>query len=179
MLRRLVSVVMCALVGSVGLAAVAHADAASPTVTPASGGNGVPVLFGHTSFDLASVGYEQSEFFLQGTANAYSPTSPLTSDGKWSVAQSSQAQYMTRIVVNRPVDDRKFNGTVVVEWLNVSGGVDASPDWIHMHDELLRRGYAWVGVSAQAVGVNALKCPAASPPSCPAPGDPARYATLL
>ena len=26
-----------------------------------------------------------------------------------------------------------------------------------MHDELIREGYAWVGVSAQAVGLNALK----------------------
>jgi Alpha/beta hydrolase domain len=178
MLRRLVSVVMCALVGSVGLAAVAGADAASPTVTPATGGNGVPVLFGHTSFDLASVGYEQSEFFLEGSASAYSPASPLTSDGKWAVTGGSPQQYTTRVVVNRPIDDRKFNGAVVVEWLNVSGGVDASPDWIHMHDELVRRGYAWVGVSAQAVGVNQLKCPGVSP-SCPAPGDPARYATLM
>src|SRR5437773_2472833 len=31
---------------------------------------------------------------------------------------------------------------------------------------------------ALAVGVNALKCPGASPPSCPAPGDPARYSGL-
>lgn len=163
--------------GSVGMAAVA-ADAASPGVSPATGGNGVPLLFGHTSFDLASVGYEQSEFFLTGTASAYSPTSPFTSDGRWSVAPTSPQPYKTRVVVNRPIDARKFNGTVVVEWQNVSGGVDASPDWIHTHVELIRRGYAWVGVSAQAVGVNQLKCPAASPPSCAAPGDPARYASL-
>ena len=59
--------------------------------------------------------------------------------------------------MNRPVRRRDFNGTVVVEWLNVSGGADAAPDWIHMHDELIREGYAWVGVSAQAVGLNALE----------------------
>jgi len=43
------------------------------------------------------------------------------------VAPSSQADYTTRIVVNRPID---LNGTVVVEWLNVSGGADGSPAWI-------------------------------------------------
>jgi hypothetical protein len=73
-------------------------------------------------------------------------------------------------VVNRPVDLQDFNGTVVVEWLNVSGGVGASPDWMHTHVELIRRGYAWIGVSAQAVGLNALK----GPPN----GDAARYAAL-
>ncbi len=46
-----------------------------------------------------------------------------------------------------------FSGTVVVEWLNVSGGVDADPEWDNLHEELLRRGDAWVGVSAQRIGV--------------------------
>jgi Alpha/beta hydrolase domain len=77
------------------------------------------------------------------------------------------------VVVNRPASKRKFNGTVVVEWLNVSGGADASPDWMHTHVELIRRGYAWVGVSAQAVGLNALK--GAPPPQ----GDAARYGSLV
>jgi hypothetical protein len=130
----------------------------------------VPVLFGHTTFDLASQGYTQSELFLEGTAHAYAPSSPLTTDGRWSIEPSSPAAYTTRMVVNRPVRKRDFNGTVIVEWLNVSGGADASPDWIHMHAELIRDGYAWVGVSAQAVGLNALEAPPL--------GDPVRYASL-
>jgi hypothetical protein len=126
-------------------------------------------------FDLAQVGYKQSEFFLAGTATAYTPTAPLTSNGMWSVAPSPNlAAYKTRVVVYRPIDPTKFNGTVVVEWLNVSGGVDADPDWTQTHNELIRDGFAWVGVSAQAVGVNALKCSG----SCLSPGDPTRYGSL-
>jgi Alpha/beta hydrolase domain len=166
--RRVTSVVACVLIASIGSSAVARADAVAPAVT--SRVTGAPLLFGHTSFDLKSVDYEQSEFFLEGTAEAYSPTAPLTPDGKWAVEPTSPAPYVTRVVVNRPVDDRRFNGTVVVEWLNVSGGVDASPDWMNLHVELIRRGYAWVGVSAQTVGLDALKVPPR--------GDPARYATL-
>ena len=30
----------------------------------------------------------------------------------------------------------RFSGTVVVEWLNVSGGVDADPDWSTTHEEI-------------------------------------------
>jgi hypothetical protein len=56
-------------------------------------------------------------------------------------------------VVLRPVDDAAFNGTVVVEWFNVTGGLDAAPDWTQMHTELIREGYVWVGVSAQSVGI--------------------------
>ena len=110
----------------------------------------------------------------------------LTTDGKWTVAPgtapaSPPAPYTTRVVVYRPIDPKKFNGTVVVEWLNVSGGLDADPDWTQTHNELIRDGFAWVGVSAQAQGVNQLKCSATAPPSaqCPAPGDPARYASLV
>jgi alpha/beta hydrolase family protein len=177
-MHRLSSLV-CTLVASVGFSSAAHAAAATATVTPATGGNGVPVVFGHAAFDLADVGYQQSEFFVQGTASAYLPVGPLTSNGIWTVAPSASAPYKTRIIVNRPINDGDFNGTVLVEWMNVSGGVDATPDWQHMHDELVRSGFAWVGVSAQLVGVNQLKCPALAPPACPAPGDPARYGSLV
>jgi Alpha/beta hydrolase domain len=182
-IRRLLGSVVCALLLSGAVGAVADAEAPSPTVTgPVTGGNGVPIVFsgqpadrlvGRETFDLASVGYAQAEFFLAGTASAYSPApgSSLTTDGRWTVQPSSQAPYETRVVVNRPVRQRDFNGTVIVEWLNVSGGADASPDWMHTHVELIRRGYAWVGVSAQAVGVNGLK---GGPPQ----GDPVRYASL-
>jgi Alpha/beta hydrolase domain len=165
----------------------AAASAANPTVSgPVTGGLGAIVPPNLNEFDLAQVGYQQSEFFLTGTANAYSPTAPLTTDGKWTVAPgtaptSPPAPYTTRVVVYRPIDPKKFNGTVVVEWLNVSGGLDADPDWTQTHNELIRDGFAWVGVSAQAQGVNQLKCSATAPPSlqCPAPGDPGRYGTLV
>ncbi|HEY4452790.1 MAG TPA: alpha/beta hydrolase domain-containing protein, partial [Pseudonocardiaceae bacterium] len=89
------------------------------------------------------------------------------SDGRWSVTPAEQAPYETRILVRRPTDPAKFNGTVVVEWLNVTTGADLDPDYLYDNAELLREGYAWVGVSAQAVGVNALRAI-----------DPTRYAGL-
>ncbi len=153
-------------------------NAADATVSPASGGNGVALVFGHAAFDLAEVGYEQLEFFVEGTADAYTPVEPLTSDGKWTVSAFSPAFYKTRLIVNRPTDPDKFNGSVIVEWFNVSGGVDASPDWQHMHVELIRAGYAWVGVSAQAVGLAQLVCPTVGP-GCRAAGDPLRYGSLM
>jgi hypothetical protein len=59
-------------------------------VTPATGGNGVPLVFGHAAFDLATVGYSQSAFFIAGTANAHMPVNPLTNDGKWMVAHANR-----------------------------------------------------------------------------------------
>jgi hypothetical protein len=168
-----------AVVLTIGSSAVAAADASSPTVTgPVTGGGGVPIIFAHTTFDLRTVGYTQSEFFLSGTAESYAPIGALNSDGRWTVTRSVDAEYTTRILVNRPIDRRRFNGTVVVEWLNVSGGAEASPDWVHMHNELIREGYAWVGVSAQSVGIDALKLPPCPPEPVTPCGDAVRYASL-
>ena len=63
------------------------------------------------------------------------------------------ADYTTRIVVLKPSDVTKSNGTVIVEWLNVSGGIDAPAIWFMAHRELIREGYAYAAVSAQQVGI--------------------------
>ena len=133
---------------------------------PVTGGLGRPAAL-TTNFDLGSVGYQQSEFFVSGTASAFTSAAPLTPDGRWAVTPTSHAPYTTRVIVHRPIDPAQFNGTVFVEWMNVSIGSDVGIDWAFGHNELIRRGYAWVGVSAQTVGVNAAKAT-----------DPARYASL-
>lgn len=115
---------------------------------------GNPTLLGTTTFNLSDVGYQQSEYFISGAAKSYTNTAPLGTDGKWSVKVADQANFKTRIVVYRPTDPAKFNGTVIVEWFNVSGGTEASSQWIMAHTELIRKGYAWVGVSAQKAGID-------------------------
>src|SRR5712691_1166899 len=126
------AVVTTSLLLGVALALASHASskprpaAPSPVVTgPVTGGKGAIVLQG-TSFDLGSVGYRQSEFFLSGNASSYAPAAPLGSDGRWQVTSASTAPYATRIVVYRPANPARFNGTVIVEWLNVSAGLDVS-----------------------------------------------------
>jgi Alpha/beta hydrolase domain len=151
--------------------ASAGASAASPSVTPASGGGGVAVLLGFTSFDPAVVGYEESEVFLSGTASVYEVTAPVSNDGKYSAVPTTTAPYTTRAVVMRPVNGRRFNGTVIVEWLNVTADADWASDWMFEHNELIREGFVWVGVSAQKTGVDALK-------STDPTGDAVRYANL-
>jgi hypothetical protein len=105
------------------------------------------------AFDIASVGYVAEEFFLSGTASSYGPTAELGGDGRWSVAPSGTADFVTRIVVLTPADPDRFNGTVLVEWLNVSGGIDAPAVWMMAHREMIRAGFGYVAVSAQRVGI--------------------------
>src|SRR5262249_45170901 len=127
-----------------------RALAAPPTITGPIAG---PPFIPSTSFDLTAEGYVEEEFFVEGTATAYTSAGVLGSDGRWPATPAATAPYKTRIVVRRPANPRRFNGTVVVEWLNVSGGLDAAPDWIFAHTMLMRDGYTWVGVSAQFVGI--------------------------
>ena len=142
-------------VGSIGVV-VALALLISSCVTGPITGPGATSLT--PGFDLGAVGYSRAEFFFEGQAASYSPTAPLGSDGKWEVApDSTKAGFQTRFIVDTPDDPFKFNGTVLVEWLNVSAGADLPVDWTMAHNELIRRGYAYVGVSAQAVGVNQMK----------------------
>ena len=104
-------------------------------------------------FDLGRVGYTLEEFFLNSTATSFEPAGPLGADGYWQVAPAAQAPFTTRLVVCRPADPGAFTGTVILEWLNVSAGFDAPAHWMLTHRQVVRAGWAWVGVSAQRAGV--------------------------
>ncbi|HEY3698460.1 MAG TPA: alpha/beta hydrolase domain-containing protein [Spongiibacteraceae bacterium] len=155
-----------------------HHTEAVPNPTIEGPITGSPYL-NSTSFDLASVGYEQAEYFISGNARNFINDDELQSNGKWRVKIGASALYKTRIVVYRPIDAHKFNGTVVIEWLNVSGGIDAGPDWTMAHTELIRQGYAWVGVSAQAAGIDGSGFNITGFQLNLKTVDPARYGSLL
>ncbi len=123
---------------------------------------------GALTINLAHHGYTEREYLMSGTTNIYSESGLWSSDGDWnvSVAQSG-VPYTTRLLVRYPTDRAKFNGTVVVEWLNDTTGGDQDPVWSEIYNEVLSEGYAYVGVTAQTEGMNELK-----------EWDPVRYAAL-
>jgi hypothetical protein len=136
--------------------------------------------------DLQHDGYVEHEYAAAGTATSYQASGGLTRDGRWTFAPSTSAAYRTRVVVRAPSDPAKFSGTVVVEWLNVSGGADADPEWTSLHEELVRAGDVWVGVSAQRIGVEGgpVLVKVSGVPGAENAGkglkaiDPARYGSL-
>jgi hypothetical protein len=156
-----------------GPAAVLHIpDSTSRVIEPVSA---VP-------FDLVGAGYVREEFFASGTASAFEAPGSLAPDGRWSVTPGDSAEYRTRIVVRRPTENARFNGTVLVEWFNVSSGSEASPDWTYLGPQVLRDGYAYVGVSAQKTGVDGGTALVGIPGMAPSLGLVAssaeRYGTL-
>ena len=84
------------------VAATARPAVNIPTVTgPVTGGQNRPSLI-TTTFDLGTVNYASTEYFVEGTATAYTSAQPLTADGRWSVTPQATAPYKTRLVVRRP-----------------------------------------------------------------------------
>ena len=128
-----------------------------PTGTIGAAARDYPFFAWDMSLD--KFGYVEEEFFFEGKANAYDTPSPsgvgnnLTTAGVTANVVTKDNPYKTRMVVYRPTDPAKFNGTTIVEWQNVSNGYDTPVQWIQQKDFALRKGYAWVEVSAQTVGL--------------------------
>ncbi len=114
-----------------------------------------------TPIDLSSAGYLEEEYFQRGTATVYDwpAVGHLTSLGS--------GPYVTRILVRRPKDPRRFNGAVIVEPLNSSHMLDADLMWVFSHGYLMSQGYVWIGLTVKPVSVAALQR-----------FDPGRYAPL-
>jgi hypothetical protein len=169
-----------------GTTATTTAPGRVPTVAaarlsgPITGGQYSPPAAMH-AHDLAAAGYVEEEFFAAGTATSYAADGTLSVDGRWSVHPDQSAPYQTRLVVRRPADPAAFNGTVVVEWMNVSGGADSDPQFGYFGPEILRDGFAYVDVSAQALGINGGRgiVPGAPPSKGLKATDPDRYGSLV
>ncbi|MEU6262929.1 alpha/beta hydrolase domain-containing protein [Saccharopolyspora shandongensis] len=125
-----------------------------------------PQLAAEPGFDLSQRGYVEEEYFFEGKATRYD--TPPMADG---VALSTGNPYKTRMIVRRPDNPAKFNGVVVVEWVNVTSGYNLDVHWQESREYLTREGYAYVGVSAQRVGVQ-------QEPYGLTAWSPARYGTL-
>src|SRR3546814_8611333 len=95
---------------------------------------------------LSPYDFIQEEYFISGTAQARDEHGALT---------GASAAYTTRLLVQRPRQSSEFNGSVVLEWLNVSLEFDLPAIWMLGHAELLRGCYAYVGVSTPITGVSA------------------------
>ena len=130
----------------------------APTVTGPIGDAGIRghALF-DSPFDLGPLGYRDDEYFVSGTAR--------------NLAGDATAAYTTRIIVTRPTDPARFNGTVLLDWVNVTAQFENAVDSVEAREMLLREGFAYVHVSAQAAGVCCT-------PLTPKVWDPVRYQAL-
>lgn len=119
-------------------------------------------IYSASAIELTEHGYVEEEYFIEGTGNRYTTNAMETGE-----VIDSGHRYRTRLIVRRPLDAAKFNGSVVVEWINVTGGPDKDIDWWQSGAHLVRNGYAFIVVSAQQMGIDTMK-----------EWSPARYSSL-
>ncbi|MEO8096613.1 MAG: alpha/beta hydrolase domain-containing protein [Acidobacteriota bacterium] len=102
--------------------------------------------------DLKAEGYIEEEFLISGTANVYDwqQIGPAT-------VRAANAPYTTRVLVRRPISRNRFSGNVAVEMLNPSNRFDLNIGWGISRKEFMRKGDAWVGITAKPIAVDALK----------------------
>ncbi len=101
--------------------------------------------------DLTRYGYVEEEYLISGQARVFDwPDGPARK-------VLGQGPYTTRILVRRPKDHRRFNGTAIVEPFNPSTAVDLPIMWAESHQQMLADGYAWVGVTIKPNTIRSLK----------------------
>jgi hypothetical protein len=121
--------------------------------------------FGAAALELRSYGFTEREFYADGSARRYrNAVAGLLTDAE--VIDDGHT-YRTRVLVRWPTDPQRFNGTLIVEWNNVSTGQDVDFCWAESHHYLLREGCAFASLSVQTVGIERLKA-----------WSPQRYGTL-
>jgi hypothetical protein len=154
--RSLASATVLALALAVfGASSALAAGVRNPAVQGPIEGGIHGYAWNHSLFPLSTKAwnYTEQEFFYSGMAT--------------NLAKGISAPYESRMLVRLPSDPKKFNGTVVVEWLNVTGGNDLETSWPVAGEYFMQHGYGYVGVSAQAVGADFLPV-----------WDPKRYAGI-
>ena len=144
------------IIAAIGLPAAAAAQSVPDVIGPIPANlppgtdltHNYPQLSSEPTDNLSSRGYVEEEFFFQGAATSYA--TPALDDG---VVVFTGHPYESRMIVRRPADPSSFNGVVLVEWVNVTSGYNLDLHWQASREYLTRHGYAYVGVSAQRVGV--------------------------
>jgi hypothetical protein len=111
--------------------------------------------FGAAAFDLDALGYGEQEWFFSGDATCYdhAPGTGRSFDGQWQAEPTRSVPFASRLLVRRPTDPAKFNGSVVVFWANVSIGFDIYTG----ESSRLYDGCAFVGVTAQRTAVEGYR----------------------
>ncbi|MBC8511896.1 MAG: hypothetical protein H8D32_02820 [Dehalococcoidia bacterium] len=107
--------------------------------------------------DFESLGYVEEEYFISGTSNEYELVAPDDTSSFAVQVRTPDLPYTARILVRRPADPKKFSGNVIVENMNPTVSYDIAIGWVCFHNQMMRNGDAWVGITCRGVTMRALK----------------------
>jgi hypothetical protein len=159
-------VMKAALVVAFAVAALGAGPAAASSSVPN------PLVEGPIAGGVHDRPWNESLFALRGPGYDYTENEYFYGGTAKDVSSGLSARYESRMLVRLPRNPRRFSGTVLVEWLNVTGQSDLETAWPVEAQYLMRHGIGYVGVSAQLAGV-------CCGPTTLKGWDPVRYAALV
>ena len=107
--------------------------------------------------NLEPRGYLEREYTVTVTnPQVYTYVGESTRVRTSAAPKSALGDYRSRIIVRAPENAADFNGRVLVEMMNTTALVDLDIAWQQAHDYLMRDGWAYVGITVQQTGLNAL-----------------------
>ena len=106
--------------------------------------------------DLAKYGYVEQEFLVSGDADLYEFVDDEAQSSAVRVRDEG-IPYTSRLLVRRPADAERFNGTLYLEVLNPTAGWDGDPVWQNTHDYVMRAGAAYAGLTSKPVALDFLR----------------------
>lgn len=95
--------------------------------------------------DFAKYGYEEQEYYMEGTANVYQS---VGNTGEVEV-RYADAPYVNRFVVRTPKDPKRASGNVVVEIINPTSFMEIERMWILGYEKFMRDGDIYVGITSK------------------------------
>lgn len=150
----LMNVLLVLLLGAGAVYAAPAANAQGGTISSPARNGAHGWAYGAYFGDIGKYDYIEEEYFLSGTAQSCQPVGELTVDGRWTVEMQDAEPYETRILVRRPADAAQFNGTVIVEWADMSNGYELT---YSEAQGIYENGFAYVCVTADQQGADLLR----------------------
>ena len=95
--------------------------------------------------DFEKYGYEEKEYYLEGTANVYES---VGNTGAVKVKYKDTA-YINRIIVRAPKNPGKSSGNVVVEIINPTSFMEIDRMWILGYEKFMRDGDIYIGITSK------------------------------
>lgn len=93
---------------------------------------------------LSEKGYEEKEYYMEGTANVYQ----TLDDGSIGI-KNKDVPYINRFIVRAPKNVQNFSGNVVVEIINPTSFMEIDRMWILAWKEFVRKGDIYVGITSK------------------------------
>lgn len=95
--------------------------------------------------NLSKIGYEESEYYMYGTANVYKTVDEL---GNVDV-MTTDAPYVNRFIVRAPKEKSKCSGNIVIEIINPTSFMEIDRMWILGKNQFLRNGDIYIGITSK------------------------------